>query len=118
MPHKKHRTTIPVGGQVVCGSRKLRLDAVDGDTATVTLTRLKGELVDIRNPNVPDPPDPDSLTGGWVYADPGEGEMVEEQYAAPLGHKVRLGRHRQFRVFPADGGEYPVVVVGPESEIE
>lgn len=127
MPHRKAKYSIPVGGQVVCGSRKLRLDAVDGDVADVTLTVKKGETVEIKDPRQRDNP--------WIIDDPGEGEMVESKHAITIrltktvrnqgetveraipGHKIRIGNYRQFRVFPVDEtGQHPVVVVGPESE--
>lgn len=110
MAHKKLKVSIPIGGSVVCGSRKLTLDAVDGNGVDVTLSIKKYETVETRDPRQRDNP--------WILEDPGEGTMVDVKHSVTLGHKIRVGNHRQFRVLPAaDDGTYPVVVVGPESEV-
>ena len=111
MAHKKVRFTIPIGGQVVCGSRKMRLDAVDANNvAAITLTKLKGEAVEVRDPKRRDAP--------WIGADAGEGEMVEEKQDVTIGHKIRVGMFRQFRILSFENGNAEAVVVGPVAEIE
>lgn len=109
--HKRLVTTLAVGGEVVCGSRKLRLDAVDANgVAAVTLTKLKGEDVEVRDPKRRDAP--------WIGADSGEGEMVEDQRDVIVGHKIRVGMHRQFRILKFDGTNAEMAVVGPVAEID
>lgn len=111
MAHKKQKYTIPAGGQVVCGSRKMRLDAVDANgVASVTLTKLKGEAVEVRDPKQRDAP--------WIGTDDGEGNMTNEPLEVKVGHKIRVGMFRQFRVLSFDGTNAEVVVVGPVAEID
>lgn len=107
--HKKQKTIVPVGGSVVCGSRKLTIDAVDENVVDVTLTIKKGETVEIKDPKQRDNP--------WLLDDPGEGEMVESKHSVTIGHKIRVGNHRQFRIVSSDANGCEVAVVGPESEI-
>lgn len=107
--HQKQRHNVSVGDEVSCGSRKLRIDAVDGDVVDLTLTIKKGETVEVRDPRQRDNP--------WILDDPGEGTMVESSHSVTVGHKVRVGNHRQFRVLPGDNGNFEVVVVGPDNEV-
>lgn len=105
MAHKKTKHTIQVGGEVSDGTRKLRLDAVEGDLATVTLTVKKGETVTMQDPKQRDNP--------WIGEDPGEGEMVTRQDYVKIGNKIRVGGFRQFRILSFDGTNAEVAVVGP-----
>lgn len=107
--HKKNQSTVPVGGSIVCGSRKLQIDAIDGDVIDITLTIKKGETVEVKDPKQRDNP--------WVLDDPGEGSMIESVNAVTVGHKIRVGNHRQFRILSVDGSSCEVMVVGPESEL-
>lgn len=108
--HAKKVFTIPVGGSVASGSRTVRLDAVNGDIADVTITRLRGEGIEVRDPKQRDMP--------WIHDDPGEGEMVQETRDLAVGHKLRVGAHRQFRILSVDGANVEVAVVGPAAELQ
>lgn len=107
--HQKLKTSIPLGGTVICGSRKVRLDAVEGDIATLTIVTKKGETFETRDPRQRDQP--------WVLDDPGEGDMIYRVEYVQIGHKIRIGNYRQFRILSWDGKQAEFVVVGPDSEI-
>lgn len=112
MAHSKLKVDdVPVGGTVVCGSRKMRIDSVDGNgILDVTLTVLKGETIETRDPKQRDNP--------WIMDDQGEGEMIELSHVVKIGNKVRVGNHRQFRVIgQGENGKFSVVIVGPEAEV-
>lgn len=110
MHHRKAQHQIPVGGQVFCGSRKMRIDAIDdSNVLDVTLTTLRGETVETRDPRQRDLP--------WILDDPGEGDMIEVNHVVKLGNKIRVGNHRQFRVVSHENGTLHVVIVGPEDEV-
>jgi hypothetical protein len=104
--HTKEVHAIAVGGTLVCGSRKLRLDALDGDVAEITLTVKKGESVEVRDARTPDPV-------RWIREDPGEGDTTDKQEFVTIGHKIRLGSYRQFRFLHGENGGLNIVVVSP-----
>lgn len=103
--HKKTKTTINVGDTINCGSRKLTLDEIDGNVLDVTLTIKKGETVEIRDPRQRD--------NSWVLDDPGEGTMINSKHSVTIGHKIRIGNYRQFRIVQEDD-ILSVVIIGPE----
>lgn len=109
MAHKKVTHKVPVGGQVVCGSRRIKVDAVGSDFLDITITKKRGETLEVRDPKQRDQP--------WVLGDPGEGEMEDVSQSVTVGQKIRVGNHRQFRVLSATDKSIEITIVGPDSEL-
>jgi hypothetical protein len=87
----------------------MRLDAVENKVATVALSIVKGETVEVKDPRQRDAP--------WLLADHGDGDVIEERRFVAVGHKIRVGNHRQFRILSFDGTNAVIAVVGPEAEV-
>lgn len=110
MAHQKQTGTVTIpGGVLQSGSRKVVIKGVSDDVLECEITLKKGESVVIKDPSERDP-------GPWIKDDPGEGSMVTVTHYVPVGHKVRIGSFRQFRVLTVNGNEAVYSIVGPDSE--